>query len=905
MQVQGESLAATKVQSMYRGRLARKKTAPRLQKNFSSISEEDVAATKLQSLFRGSQYRKNMRHSEPSLVQKGRSSLRLVVQSNDPTSNSNAALMNAKQSAETLKNHILSDIAFISDQADTDQMLGEDEEARNFTERCNRKWKAYQQLLWYWIDQRISGFWAAKYILLLFFIVFVSLFSAALLAIALKLDTLFGNNDNEETEFADFGELWWQAWGYTVDGPWHVEYLANNYVEWSRPKVWCFFTVASGCSAFMGILVMSSFLGVMVDLVERAPRGSSSVMEKGHHIILNWSGEIHFLVEQLGYAMESQKGGTIVLLNTRAKTEQVKDLRTVAKGLKRRGINLLVRQGNPRILDDLRRVGVSSAKSVIMLSPNIADALDADVECSNVLLQISSFVDHTQVPIILELRDEESRLLVESAARGRCNPVAAHDMAARILAKAAHTRRLADVYESMLGFEEDEFYFVNMAEMPQLLGKRFGEIIYSLPSAIPIGFSKGGTVTLNPPENAIFAPGSELIVYAEDDSKIVFKPPHESNMPSTDGISPLNTPGILGNGMINNRRVSGLGANNISAGRKRRSGLPGLGVSLPGNAPGMPGPVAAQSERRRTILGDTLVGLEANLQTSPSKKNEPSAFGEDHRLPEAVLVCNWCKNMEEIIVTIDASLKYGSTIILLSQKSLEDRASAFRENGFDPNIDLMNIKIKHYIGEGSLKADLLQLSQPSVVEMNHILVVADECHGNDRMRSDAQNLCILFNVKQVTEEERQSVWMLQQSGIDLTALKKRGRNNPTAVSWEGLKSRFTASKLLNLMAPSPEPSRKNVHIVVEILDSKTRAVVQDDPRLSESCDWITTPNLVAETLSMVAERPETVWILKALLTHESGQHIFVRPASRYVKGGEIVNFWTVSGPFHLLFHFGF
>ena len=28
------------------------------------------------------------------------------------------------------------------------------------------------------------------------------------------------------------------------------------------------------------------------------------------------------------------------------------------------------------------------------------------------------------------------------------------------------------------------------------------------------------------------------------------------------------------------------------------------------------------------------------------------------------------------------------------------------------------------------------------------------------------------------------------------------------------------------------------------------------------------------------------------LTHESGQHIFVRPASRYVKRWKIVNFWT-------------
>ena len=51
--------------------------------------------------------------------------------------------------------------------------------------------ETYQQLLWYWIDQRISGFWAANIFFYFFFIVFVSLFSAALLAIALKLDTLF------------------------------------------------------------------------------------------------------------------------------------------------------------------------------------------------------------------------------------------------------------------------------------------------------------------------------------------------------------------------------------------------------------------------------------------------------------------------------------------------------------------------------------------------------------------------------------------------------------------------------------------------------------------------------------------------------------------------------------------
>ena len=869
----------------------------------AAVSSEELAATKVQSLFRGRSARLEAQRKGGG----GKRSLRPLVTerrseaSDSPRtplfgSSSSAtrqinARVSARHSAETLKNHLMSDLNFINDDVDTDQMLGEEEGARTVAERCNRKWKAYQQLVWYWVDQRISGFWAAKYLLLLMFIVVMSLFSASLLAIALQLDNIFvynpkydgGNKQEQKSFYRRFGNLWWLGWGMTIDGPYHVEWLAEEHKEWwNKNKPWCFFTVTSGICSFMGILVMSSFLGVMVDLVERARPGASAIMEKDHHIVLNWSGEIHFLLEQLGHAMESEKGGTVVVLNDRPKVDQLKDLKNVSKSLKRRGINLLVRNGSPRSLDELKRVGVSSAKSIIMLSPSIEDPLGADVECSHVILQISSVVEHTQVPIILELRDEESRLLVEAAARGRCNPVAAHDMASRVLAPSSYTRRLADVYESILGFEGDEFYFVNMAEMPEILGKSFGDILYCVPDAVPIGFSTGGYVTLNPDDSVRFMPGMELIVYAEDDSKIVYKAPHSLAVNRTVSLpgAPAAIPGLGdGMGMVSYR------------GRRTNVGLPGLPDQAAGGSVGqaLPG-FRAKPRGRRTVLSA------ASLIPAASEHfdDEANPSDEDRREAESILICGWCRNMEEIIVTLDASLLYGSTISILCQKSIDDRTKAFSENGFDPTFDLMNIKIRHYIGEASAKPDLLQLSKPSVVEMNHILVIADESHGNDRMRSDAQNLCILFNVKQVTEEERQSVWMLQQSGIDLANLKKRGRNNPTAVNWDNFKTSMLASKVLSRLAPSPEPSRKNVHVVVEILDAKTRAVVQDDPRLSESCDWMTSPNLVAKILSMAAERPETVWILKTLLTHESGNHLFVRSAIRYVKHGEPVNFWTVS-----------
>ena len=89
---------------------------------------------------------------------------------------------------------------------DTNQVLGEDEDARSYSER-------YKHLAWYWVDQRISGFWAAKYLLLLIFILFTSIISTGLLATALRLDTMLEYDNALNVDEID--SLWWLAWGFT------------------------------------------------------------------------------------------------------------------------------------------------------------------------------------------------------------------------------------------------------------------------------------------------------------------------------------------------------------------------------------------------------------------------------------------------------------------------------------------------------------------------------------------------------------------------------------------------------------------------------------------------------------------------------------------------------------------
>jgi hypothetical protein len=97
-----------------------------------------------------------------------------------------------------------------------------------------------------------------------------------------------------------------------------------------------------------------------------------------------------------------------------------------------------------------------------------------------------------------------------------------HDIVGRMMTMAARQPGLASVFDSVLGFDGDEFY---MESWPEFTGLHFGQ----LPELFPCGILCGvcdefNRIVLNPPAKYIIKEMDELVVIAEDSKSNVSVP---------------------------------------------------------------------------------------------------------------------------------------------------------------------------------------------------------------------------------------------------------------------------------------------------------------------------------------------------------------------------------------------
>ena len=117
---------------------------------------------------------------------------------------------------------------------------------------------------------------------------------------------------------------------------------------------------------------------------------------------------------------------------------------------------------------------------------------------------------------VVEVQDIDNLALVQIAGKGAVEAVATRDMVGRLILLASRSPLIAAVLDELIGFEGCEFY---LREWPALAGRPFGELRFAFPAAVPVGLKRAecGTVVLNTPDDAVVAPGDQVIVLAEDD----------------------------------------------------------------------------------------------------------------------------------------------------------------------------------------------------------------------------------------------------------------------------------------------------------------------------------------------------------------------------------------------------
>jgi len=301
-------------------------------------------------------------------------------------------------------------------------------------------------------------------------------------------------------------DAFWQAMLRAVDSG---TFAAD--ATWPTRLVGLFITIC-------GIFLAGSLIGLIasaVDLqIEQLRKGRSTVLETGHTLVLGWSPRLPTILSELVEANSNQKKAAFVVLAAVPKDEMEDELRVRVPDT---GTTRVVcRTGDPSSPTDLAMVNVTGARSIIVLAGD-----EGDAGVVKAVLAVRS-VDPTfaNAHVVAELDNPGHAATLRTLTEGRIVTIQADEIIAELTAQACHQAGLAAVFRELLDFDGDEIYFT---AVPELVGVAYRDALLAFTSCSVLGWIRGdGVVELNPPGDAVFGNGYEIITVAEDDDKVAF-----------------------------------------------------------------------------------------------------------------------------------------------------------------------------------------------------------------------------------------------------------------------------------------------------------------------------------------------------------------------------------------------
>ena len=732
-----------------------------------------------------------------------------------------------------------------------------------------------------------------------------------------------------------YGGAVWEMWSFMVDPGSHTD-ICERYGHVSCTTLQLF----AGAISTLGIIYFAAVLGFVVDgirdFLDELKRGTRAIVEADHIIILGFSVKSVALICEVCDALESEGGGTIVIMDDCEKQgmDEIIEQNIIKSDL--RNSHLVTRRGSPMVQQDLMRVSASSARSIIIMREEGVSADVSDAQAVRVVLALKGLHPPLRGHVVVELMDIDNRSIVELIGEPMVETVVSHDIIGRLMLLAARNPGVNGVYDEVFGFQNDEFY---LRRWPELEGRTFREITLMMPDAVPIGFRRHNRnrpgrsvddgnpdwvhtpdgrfqkygIEINPLPNAVLEPGDALLVLAADD----------------DTYAPLDEPFAL---------------------------APQPTVRLP-----------ARTRRK-----------------------------------DRTLVCGWRRDIDDMIMSLDAEVKKGSELHIMCELTVEEREAKFAKSSSNfSKANLKNLTLHHHVGNSAVRRSLEQLPLAS---FHYVLILADEAREDRPLDSDAHNLATLLllrdlrhrqgvaNVKAKMQREkfereearikaglprhhhhhhhhetsspkgaghpaqtttqigatvsspsesimsnsvgsttagfmsptpnkkgkvkRQDSLTPEAAGVFAAIdLQRRASANDLEVGSEEVSVEFTSPGVTRGAArrsPTSSPGKKHhrhsdsvqamkkaiAHadmcmIAVEILDARTKSTLQSEPSIRAAADYLLSHTTMSKVLAMVVMQREVKGILEELLSEE-GQSFFVHQATRFCLVGERVSFWEVA-----------
>ncbi|MFZ5443046.1 MAG: CASTOR/POLLUX-related putative ion channel [Myxococcota bacterium] len=359
---------------------------------------------------------------------------------------------------------------------------------------------------------------------------FVGLFGLSFILVTFNAVLVRLVKQPEEGQDWDFLEAMWWALGRVAD--------AGTMGDDSGTLVRGIAIFTTLCGVGVVALLIGLVSSTIGDKIEDLRKGKSPVIDEGHTLILGFGEKIFAILRELREANSNQAHASVVILSETDKEEVENAVRERMGDML--STRVVVRQGSPHSVHDLRKVGAGRAKSIIIISADPTEEAGQDEQAADMnaiksllaLRRINGAL--TKNHVVVELADADRQPVIEQLGAGGVEVVAMAETLSRMMVQTARQNGLAAVYRDLLSYEGSEFYFKNF---PELAGQPFGVAQWKMKDAVVCGVrtvSGKGTASciINPPDEFILGEKDELLVIAEDDDSFSLTASHDPQIPS-------------------------------------------------------------------------------------------------------------------------------------------------------------------------------------------------------------------------------------------------------------------------------------------------------------------------------------------------------------------------------------
>ncbi|CAI9108525.1 OLC1v1008142C2 [Oldenlandia corymbosa var. corymbosa] len=226
---------------------------------------------------------------------------------------------------------------------------------------------------------------------------------------------------------------------------------------------------------------------------------------------------------------------------------------------------------------------------------------------------------------------------------------------------------------------------------------------------------------------------------------------------------------------------------------------------------------------------------------------------------ERILFCGWRRDMEDMIMVLDAFLAPESELWMFNEVPETEREKKLIDGGLDIN-RLVNIELVNREGNAVIRRHLESLPLES---FDSILILADESVEDSAIQADSRSLATLLLIRDI-----QAKRLPYRDAM----ISRDHRSSFSQGSW---------------MGEMQQASDKSV-IISEILDPRTKNLLS----MSKISDYVLSNELVSMALAMVAEDRQINNVLEELFAEE-GNEMQIRAAELYIQEGEELSFYEI------------